>query len=167
MRTFSDRTGRVWTVDVNTWSIERVKGLTKVNLLDLADGQTIARLMTSPILLVNVIWCLIKPEADALGISDEDFGRAMAGDAIDQATTALLEDLADFFPNPRQREGIHLVMSRYRATQDQLVEMVIEELPQKLADSEQEARTRARALLSTISKSSTASPAMSASTPAP
>jgi len=33
-------------------------------------------------------------------ISDIDFGRAMAGDAIDSATTALLEELTDFSRKP-------------------------------------------------------------------
>jgi hypothetical protein len=35
--------------------------------------------------------------------TDEEFGRSMAGDAIDFATTALLEELVDFFPRDRRR----------------------------------------------------------------
>jgi hypothetical protein len=50
-----------------------------------------------------VIYCLCKPEADSKNVSDVDFGRAMGGDAIDGATTALLEELVDFFPQAKRR----------------------------------------------------------------
>ena len=36
------------------------------------------------------------------GITDEDFGEAMAGDAIEHATTALLEEVIDFFPEAKR-----------------------------------------------------------------
>jgi hypothetical protein len=50
-----------------------------------------------------VIYAVCKPEADTKNVSDVDFGRAMAGDAIDAATTALLEELVDFFPQGRRK----------------------------------------------------------------
>ena len=40
--------------------------------------------------------------AEKQKISDEDFGRGLGGDAIDSATTALLEELVDFFPQRRR-----------------------------------------------------------------
>ena len=49
-----------------------------------------------------MLYVLCKPEADERNVSDEDFGRAMAGDAIEQATTTLLEELVDFFPKGRR-----------------------------------------------------------------
>jgi hypothetical protein len=49
-----------------------------------------------------VIYCICKPDADAQNISDEDFGNAMGGDAIEHATTALLEELVDFFPEAKR-----------------------------------------------------------------
>ena len=46
---------------------------------------------------------MVKPEADAQKVTDEDFGRAMGGDALDGATAAFLEELVDFFPQGRRR----------------------------------------------------------------
>ncbi|MCY2927783.1 MAG: hypothetical protein NT031_20560 [Planctomycetota bacterium] len=107
MRQFKDNAGRTWTIAVNVDSIKRVRTLVKdddgnpVNLLAAIEGHLLEKLVESPILLCDVVYALCKPDADALlpnKVTDEDFGRAMAGEAIDGATVALLEDLSDFFP---------------------------------------------------------------------
>ena len=103
MKTFNDNAGRTWTVTINVDAIKRVKSLLSVNLLEAVEGKLLERLVSDPVLLCDVIYAVCKPEADAKGVSDEDFGRSMAGDAIDLATTALLEELCDFFPQQRRR----------------------------------------------------------------
>jgi hypothetical protein len=103
MKTFNDNAARSWTVQVNVDAIKRVRDLAQVNLLEVVEGKLLERLISDPILLCDVIYCLCKPEADAKSISDVEFGRAMAGDAIDGATTALLEELVDFFPQAKRR----------------------------------------------------------------
>lgn len=103
MKTFSDNQGRTWTVTINVECIKRVKTLLGVNLLDAIEGELVERLVTDPVLLCDCVYAVCKPEAEARGITDEDFGRAMAGDAIEHACTALLEELVDFFPEPKRR----------------------------------------------------------------
>jgi len=106
MKTFVDNAGRTWTVAINVDAIKRVRDLVDVNLLEVIEGKLLERLIGDPVLLCDVIYSVCKPEADAKsagGVTDTDFGRAMAGDAIDGATTALLEDLVDFFPQGRRR----------------------------------------------------------------
>ena len=101
MKTFTDNTGRAWTLAINVDAIKRVKALAKVDLLEAVEGKLIERLVSDPVLLCDVVYTLCKPQADQLDVSDEDFGRAMAGDAIEQATAAMLEELVDFFPSRR------------------------------------------------------------------
>lgn len=103
MKTFNDNAARSWTVQVNVDAIKRVRDLAQVNLLEVVEGKLLERLISDPILLCDVIYCLCKPEADTKNVSDVDFGRAMGGDAIDGATTALLEELVDFFPQAKRR----------------------------------------------------------------
>jgi hypothetical protein len=103
MRTFKDNGGRTWTVTVNVDAVKRVRSLLDVNLLDVVDGKLIERLAADPVLLCDVLYALVKPEADAQKVTDQDFGRGMAGDTIDLATTALLEELVDFFPQGKRR----------------------------------------------------------------
>ena len=102
MTTFNDNTGRTWTVTINVDAIKRVKSLLTVNLLDAIEGKLLERLVADPVLLCDILYALCKPQADAAGVKDEDFGRAMAGDAIDAAATAFLEELASFFPKGRR-----------------------------------------------------------------
>ncbi|NLX57690.1 MAG: hypothetical protein GXY74_01220 [Phycisphaerae bacterium] len=103
MKTFTDNTGRTWSVTVNVDAVKRVKGLLGVNLLEVVDGKLLEQLVSDPVLLCDLVYSLCKPEADARQVSDEEFGRAMAGDTIDGATTALLEELVGFFPRERRR----------------------------------------------------------------
>jgi hypothetical protein len=103
MHTFKDREGLEWAVDVNVTSVKRVKSLAGVDLLGIAEagGDLIRRLATDPVALVDVLYAVCKPQADERGVTDEQFGRGMAGDSIERAATALMEDLADFFPSGR------------------------------------------------------------------
>ncbi len=102
MKTFNDKTGRAWSLVINVDAIKRVRGLLDIDLIEAVEGKLLERLASDPILLCDVVYAVCKPDADAKKISDEDFGRAMAGDAIDAATTALLEELVDFFPSARR-----------------------------------------------------------------
>ena len=59
-----------------------------------------------------MLYVVCKTEADANGVTDEQFGEAMAGDAIDQATKALLEEIVDFSPSPRDRARARRVLEK-------------------------------------------------------
>lgn len=104
MHTFTDRNKTQWEVSVTVDTIKRVRGLLDVDLLEVVGNEALLpKLIGDPILLCDVIYAVCKPQADEREITDEDFGRAMAGDAIDGATEALLEELTDFFPQPKRR----------------------------------------------------------------
>ena len=109
-RQFTDNAARAWKIELNVWAVKRVRDLLHVDLLDLDGGAAeepgkglLFRLIADPVLLVDVVYVVCREQAETLGITDEKFGRAMAGDAIDGATKAFLEELADFTPSPRDR----------------------------------------------------------------
>ena len=92
MKTFTDTAGRTWTVCVNVNAIKRVRSLLDVNLLEVLDDgcKLLAQLHDDPILLVDVLYALCQPQAEAQGVTDIQFGQAMSGDALLQANRALL-----------------------------------------------------------------------------
>lgn len=109
MKSFTDNLGRTWTLVVNVVAIKRVRALCDVDLnaiIEVEDGKPSARLLeklsSDPVLLVDVLYAVCKPECDQKNISDEDFGAAMAGDAIEHATSALLDEVIDFFPEAKR-----------------------------------------------------------------
>ena len=110
MKSFTDNTGRTWTLAVTVGTIKRVRALCDVDLANIIniDGTTpkvdlLERLGRDPVLLVDVLCAAVKPEADAKGVTDQEFGQAMAGDAIEMATTALLDEVIDFFPETKRK----------------------------------------------------------------
>ncbi len=111
MKSFTDNTGKSWLINVNVGTIKRVRALCNVdlaNIISIENGaipkvDLLEKLAGDPVLLVDVLYAICKEEADKLNISDEDFGRAMAGDAIEHATTALLDEVIDFFPEAKRQ----------------------------------------------------------------
>jgi len=110
MKSFTDNKGRTWTLEVTVATVKRVRGLCKIDLNSIVEldknnkpsAELLERLSSDPVLLVDVLYAVCKPQADKLGITDEDFGEAMAGDTIEHATTALLEEVINFFPESKR-----------------------------------------------------------------
>ena len=170
MKTFTDNAARAWTIQVNVDALKRVKSLLDgVDLMEAVDGKLLQRMLDEPILLCDIIYALCKPQADAAGVTDEDFGRAMAGDAIDNATQALLEELVDFFPQ-RRRALLTKVLDKLKkldslalATVTDRIEKI--DLDKVMSSAVAQLDNDLSALLA--GKPSGPAPASSASTPAP
>ena len=121
MAEFRDNEGRTWLVQVTTTTLKRVKSLLDMDLGKMAvDGSLYKVLADDPILLCDLLYAICKPEADERKLSDEDFGRGLAGDAIDAATTALMEGLSDFFPTGRR--ALHRkALAKFRTLEEKAI----------------------------------------------
>jgi hypothetical protein len=159
MKAFKDNAGREWTIEINVAALKRVKSLAGVDLLGVLDGTLIERLIRDPVLLCDAVYAVCKPQADQRSVSDEDFGRAMAGDAIEQATEALLEELVGFCPSPRDRANLGRVLKATRDVMDKARDIVEARL-----DSGELEKAAERAL-QTLGSSSGSAPASSGSIP--
>lgn len=123
MHQFTDRSGRRWLIQIDVSTIKRVRSLTGVNLLDIVSGELIERLTNDPILLADVLYAVVQPQALTQGISDEAFGQGLAGNSIAEATAALLEGLVDFFPEPKGRL-IGKAATKYQQVQTKALAMI-------------------------------------------
>jgi hypothetical protein len=137
MHTFSDTQGRPWTITLNVDAIRRVRSVLNINLLEAIEGKLLERLITDPVLLCDILFVVIQPQAITHGISDEDFGRSLGGDVLDVATTALLEELVDFFPSAKRT-----VFRKALAKLKQLETLAIETATQRLESSDLEERMK-------------------------
>jgi hypothetical protein len=163
MKTFIDNAGRRWTIQVNVDVIRRVRDLVKVNLLEVVEGKLLEQLISDPLLLCDILYVVCKPEAEAQKINDTDFGRAMAGDAIDGATTALLEELVDFFPAGR-RQVLGKAISKLKAFETAALQTVQTRLESPELDKHLQSLLQEQ--LGTPKSLSGSAPASLASTPA-
>jgi hypothetical protein len=111
MKTFKDSAGHEWTLAVTIDCVKRIRDALKVDLLDLFGGEPplLTRLDTDVVLLCDTIFVALKPQADAAGVSSEQFGAALGGDAIIAARDAFWEALADFFQSLRRQEVVKAI----------------------------------------------------------
>ena len=119
----------VWTVQITVATIKRVQALVGVNLLDVLDSKShlLEKLSTDPILLCDVLYAICQEQAQAANITDEQFGQALAGDVIDHATTALLQELADFFPAAK-RQVLKKALAKLRQVEEKALEIASAQL---------------------------------------
>lgn len=131
-RTFVDMAERTWTFPaLDLAAVKRVKAEVGFDLLDVADGTAVTQLVGNPLLMCDVVYSVLKPEAEKLGVSEADFASAMGGDSLDNATSAFLETFVDFFPNSR-REVLRTALARIKEAEARTTTAAM-----KLLESEQ------------------------------
>lgn len=103
MATFSDKTGRQWSLDLTIGAVDRVKRGTdgRINLLHpegLVDGKQTQLLLMSDLLeFWEVLFLLVEPQCQRDNISADQFGELMAADCLVQAQTVFWHEWSDFF----------------------------------------------------------------------
>lgn len=165
MKPFTDNRGRTWDVALNVTALKRVRDLCAFDLLKIVeDAGVIARLIDDPVLLVDVIYAICRPQAETRDISDEAFGESMAGDAIERATEALLEEIVGFFPEAK-RGPLRKAISTMRALEAEALRAIEAAIDDpKIMD---QARSNLASELTKRGVSSTSSPESSVLTPDP
>lgn len=129
MTTWKDNEGRPWTFSVNMWTCKQVKSETGWDLPNiLNDGmEKLGQLVADKCELFSVFLVLLKDQIDKRGMTPEQFGMAVAGDALACAAESFLEALADFFP-ARQSSQI----KRLITTGNQLVSALADKADEEL-----------------------------------
>ena len=130
MKTFKDKTGTQWTIDITVTTIKRVKSMLDIDLLTAADGELMQRLASDEVLMVDLIYAICYPQCEDRSVTDEQFGELLVGDSIDAAYTAFLEELADFFRDPAKRRVMRTLLDKQKLIEKRQMEM----LEQKLSD---------------------------------
>jgi hypothetical protein len=170
MKTFTDRQGRSWTIEINYTSLRRVKAATGVDLTRLVDPKSdvMGQLTGDPFVLFDCLVALLQPQLDGKGITAEQFGESLDEESADKAAVALIEAAIDFF-----QEGKRMLLKRafakvttaaqrrQTASLDQALRAVESPEFEQVIETALDAATR-----STFGSSATSSPASSASTPA-
>jgi hypothetical protein len=137
MHSFTDNLGRTWCVALNVATYRRVRGVLQLDLCQLVDEglEELGRFLADPIRLADVLFVLCQEEAVSKNVSDEDFGRALYGDALQAGAEALVEELVDFFPDPRSRAALRKVLTTGRQVRTKLLDQAERMLDELDVDS--------------------------------
>ena len=129
MHKFNDNRGREWLVKLTFGAVKRVKELLSVDLLDPVAGNDplLTKIGTDIAFLCDLIFVLVKPQADEANISDVEFGESLGGDAIAKAASALYEELIDFFRELGRKDVAQAVVAQLT-----LIEKVINQAEKRI-----------------------------------
>jgi len=111
MKSFHDKSGTAWIIEINVRQIRTVRALLNVDLANLItfnekgqpETDLLDKISNDPCLLVDIIFALCKDQAESKNIDSEKFAENIDGDTIEAATVALLEEMTDFFPEAKRR----------------------------------------------------------------
>ena len=104
MANFSDKDGRNWQVNLNVPTIKQIKQILEIDLLDEKVHEVLQQIADDVVLAVDVLYLALKEQLDTAQISDEEFGKSLGGDCLNEAVGALVQALINFYPNPQKRE---------------------------------------------------------------
>jgi len=137
-KTFKDLEGRVWHLRLDVNLAERIKETVGIDFLTLLnrDNQTLQRLATDLRGLVDTLWLMCGSQNQSVRVRGEEryeyrllqpdeFAAGLDGDVLDNATTALLQAVVDFFPKA-QRQTLQAVLDQSGQTVQQTSEKAVQ-----------------------------------------
>ena len=148
-------------VAITVATLKRVKARLALDLASLEEGDPplLARLSVDPLLICDTLYVVCQPQLDAAGLTDEQFGQAMGGEAIFAGQEALFEALTDFFQHLGRTEMVRMIRAQATLTKAAITAGA--------AKIDREAEKFATQIPSMFGAGSTSSPESADSTPAP
>lgn len=157
MAQFTDDAYHTWTLRIDIAAIRRVRALHGIDLAKVfASRDAFEALYSDIVLLVDVIYTICKPQADELGITDEQFGAGLAGDALGRAIHAFEEAAIEFLPESRRRGVLRQMIEAGRAMQAQATLRIENALPDLIKTGMREELTRLDSQIEQLRSSSSA-----------
>lgn len=102
MARFKDSSGQEWELSLSTGMLAKLRTDAAFVLTKQQAATQLAGLMDDPELFGRVLWVMVERQANERKIEPESFAFGLDGDAIERATTAMMEAAIDFF----QRAGV-------------------------------------------------------------
>lgn len=101
--TFTTTDGTRFLVPVNYLTVKRVRELCGVNVLDiLGPGEQLSGFLADDVKLLEVVCAIVRPQLKELDWSDDQFFSVVDGEVIRAATNCLIDEVTEFFPEPRK-----------------------------------------------------------------
>lgn len=137
MHSFTDRNGDAWDLDLNIGSAMRLQSRLQIRIEDAitllpadhAEKSLLERISEDSILLFNIIFVLCEDQVQKREMTQEQFAERFTGDAIEQATEALMEELINF-SRPARRK----ILLQLRQLSQEISDRAGEEVTRQLAD---------------------------------
>lgn len=145
---YKDTAGNEWTISLTVGSILKLKKALKIDLASLdapypSGGTTplISALFTDISLLVDVLYVLLKEQADKYNLDDVGFAETLDGQTLDAAIKAFWGEVEGFFRPHRPQVSMAIQKAMALATAvnqsgvEQIEAMSVEEILKKFGNT--------------------------------
>lgn len=134
MRSFKDTNGVEWKIAVNVLAIKRVQADTGVRLDEIFDGKaSVQEFLSDQLAFADVMASLLRPQILERKMTADDLLVAMDDSTIESASDALIEEVADFFREPRRTMLLEL-LAKMRQAAAKMRDDAVTVARQKLAE---------------------------------
>ncbi len=148
MQKFKDAAGREWVIELNGWQMKRIHERLGVAC---RNPQAVFESVEDMVLFCDILYVLCESQAKERGVSDEDFGKSLAGDAIDEAVEAFVNEAIPFFPKNARDPARKLFATaqeiRETATTNVMTKLTGPDLKKLMETSQRQANARLDAIL--------------------
>ncbi len=99
MKTIHDSANNQYTLAINYGGVKRVRSMLGIDLMTPYEGNPLigGEKPVDMIAIVDVIYLLVKDDADRHGLTDEQWAAVMGPQQMDAAATAFYAEWTDFF----------------------------------------------------------------------
>jgi hypothetical protein len=135
MPSFIDDEKRTWNLRVDVNIIRRVRSATGIDLarvLTTASGRE--AMHDDVVLFVDVLWLMVSDQAQTKGVTPEQFGVALTGDALGAAAIAFEEAIVEFLPESQGRAIARQVIDGGRTLQAKSKQLIREAMDRGLME---------------------------------
>lgn len=121
MKSFTDTEGRVWSIRGSLGAFERAKMLAGVDMLDLPTTQNCLKQINDVFTLGRVLYAMCQDQAEARGLTPEQFADGFNADTLHEASNALLDEVV-FFCRKDLRPALQMALEKARQADARVVE---------------------------------------------
>lgn len=134
MRTFSLVINGIETnfeIEYNVSLLKKIKSKLNIDLTQLFQDEMklLGEITTNCYKIVDIAWMSIKPNH---GVSEEEFGAAIASEKLETCFFGIVEAVIDFFPDPLRRERTRTMMKTIRENGEMIQAMIAEKLSETI-----------------------------------
>jgi len=135
---FCDSQGHPWKIEITIGAVKRVKSLVGVDLLqpvpmtekdrDEDEQPLLTQLEMDPVLLTDVLFAIVQPQAKAKKITDVDFGTSMTAETFKTAAEGFWVEYQDFFHQLGRKPVAAMIQSQRELAKEAFQSEEINEL---------------------------------------
>lgn len=140
MQIFADVAGTNWIIDLNIRSVRDIRRRMAARSkdfggVDFLDYATLLFSLTDILFGADLLALILQGQIEAAGLTEEQFGERLRGEALFKGLEALTAEYIDFFPDPAAVEKMRAVVDKNREARLRIAEAIASTATEKIEEA--------------------------------